>query len=668
MIWFFIIFLQVIPIQTLPDISLSGGELNRKIKPEKDFYTETCSEISSNKNISIDIGQRNLNFMRQSIEMNKCQNPDVAFTFIDRLIDNNAFEHYQFAEELYFLSLSTQPDKAEMGQIKDEAEKLLPLLPYERKPEWEDKIENGDPSLAKEIKKFWKLQDPVLSTPTNERLREHWQRVAYARQEFDKNKDGIYGSDDRGTIYIKLGPPTFKRSGMLFLDNSEIKSKLYDLALFKGEINPREIFNLQMSIKQQYMPRYYEVWVYRNLNSRRPALYIFGESAQKRTFGMRKSLEEFIPSGSYSMGISSPWRYNTGPRGLNAGPFLQMSLYNALSTVDAYFGNQLNEYERHWFDYLSGQLNFSALKTVNNPTRAEQKLRKIQEEAPEVKSDLTNNLDLIDQNYRVYRFLNENNEPVNKIMVFGTPHDKLIPNDALINEHQYPTYEMNHALRVFDDSGGQFYLDKADLVLKKNNAASNGIMLKIPAYRSDSEQFSDSPTVMLSSEVRRIPATTENQNIRKKIVIASSVEKIAQPKPLNSNPGTFEVSDIIWGYESDQKDRLTDELPFTIPAVDKLPEDKNLMIYFETYHLKADLDSLFNYRVEYSIHRKKRWRTIDTGIKLTLNFSSASTGSKENIEIKTTDLEPSKYRALFRFSVPGDSAEPKERTIDFEIE
>lgn len=140
-------------------------------------------------------------------------------------------------------------------------------------------------------------------------------------RKFHKNDHGVYGTDDRGTVYVKYGPSTFKRSGLLSPSNAEIRSKLYDLASFKGGIDSRELFNLNMSIKQQYIPKYYEVWVYRNLGLKQPLLFIFGESANRGTFGLRKSLEDFIPNGSFNMGISSSWRYDTGPRGLTAGPF-----------------------------------------------------------------------------------------------------------------------------------------------------------------------------------------------------------------------------------------------------------------------------------------------------------------------------------------------------------
>lgn len=365
------------------------------------------------------------------------------------------------------------------------------------------------------------------------------------------------------------------------------------------------------------------------------------------------------------MGLSSSWRYDTGPRGLTAGPFLQMSLYNQLSTIDIYFGRQLTQYNRNWLKYLTGEMNFRSLKSLNNSARAERELRKIQEQAPEAHSTITNNLDLIDQNYRIYRFLDDNNEPINKIIVFGTPHDKLLPNDAMIFQHQYPVYKMNHAIRLLDDSGSQTYSDNAEILLQKNGANTIGKMLEIPVFTGD--QVPDSGTVLLSSEVSRIPTTTNSRHLHKNIVIASSVEQISEISSLSREPDTLEVSDIIWGYDSRQKNHQIDNLPFAIPLNAEVPQGRNLMVYFETYRLQADSTSLFNYRMDYSIHQKQRRKIVETGIKLTVNFSSKEPTSKELVEIKTSELEPGSYRIFCRFR-NEESKEPVVRTIDFEID
>lgn len=668
MLWIIIISLQIIPVQNLPEVALTKDTLRQEVIPENALYTESCSQITD-KELSAEIWRQELQSLKKSIEQNECYKPAAAFLFIDIVINNKAVDHFTFAEDLFNRSLQNiESDTSELHHVKNEARNLLPLLNNEEQDEWEQKIKNNDPTLAADIRHFWKIRDPVFSTSANERLREHWLRIEHARNEFDKNDGGIYGTDDRGTIYIKLGPPTFKRSGMLTLNSTEIRSKLYDLSFFKGGISQRQLFNLTMSINQQYMPHYYEVWVYNNMDIRRPALFIFGESADKATFGMRKSVEEFIPSGATRMGLSSSYSFDTGPRGLTAAPFIQMSLYNKLSTIDIYFGRQLTQYDENWLKYLKGDMNFSSLKTMNSSWNAERELRKIQEEAPVTRSDVKERLNHIDQEYKIYRFLNDDNKSFMKVLVFGTPQNKVLDKDAMIFQHQYPVYELDHTLRIFDQSGNQVYADKAMIPLQENgdNPAKQGVMLQVPL--SGNSNGHDQYTPMLSSEISRIPTVRNNGKRPGQIIIAAQNSRITQVESLDQNHDSLEVSDIIWGYESEQKNHNLEELDFAIPSDSKIPANRNLMVYFETYHLEAKNENFHNYQVEYSIQKKKRRRLLDTGIKLTLNLSSASSRSKESIEIKTVDLEPGKYRAFFRFSTPDDSAFLRERFIDFEIE
>lgn len=61
--------------------------------------------------------------------------------------------------------------------------------------------------------RFWRRVDPTPATVANERLVEHYQRLAYARKYFASPQPRGY--DDRGAIYVRYGPPDDKYiSGM----------------------------------------------------------------------------------------------------------------------------------------------------------------------------------------------------------------------------------------------------------------------------------------------------------------------------------------------------------------------------------------------------------------------------------------------------------------------
>lgn len=66
---------------------------------------------------------------------------------------------------------------------------------------YRDTKENERESL---ITRFWNRADPTPLTPENERLVEHYRRVAYARFHF---ADSTFPWDDRGNVYVRLGSP-----------------------------------------------------------------------------------------------------------------------------------------------------------------------------------------------------------------------------------------------------------------------------------------------------------------------------------------------------------------------------------------------------------------------------------------------------------------------------
>lgn len=53
-------------------------------------------------------------------------------------------------------------------------------------------------------RRYWARQDPAPLSPANERLLEHYRRVAYARSQFSEGEKPF---DERGRVYVRLGRP-----------------------------------------------------------------------------------------------------------------------------------------------------------------------------------------------------------------------------------------------------------------------------------------------------------------------------------------------------------------------------------------------------------------------------------------------------------------------------
>ncbi len=79
---------------------------------------------------------------------------------------------------------------------------------------------------------FWQRRDPDPESPGNPRLKEHYERVSYARENFrDGSSDGAIS--DRGRVYVRLGPPdSIESQTMLQSSNAEYELWHY---LARGE-------------------------------------------------------------------------------------------------------------------------------------------------------------------------------------------------------------------------------------------------------------------------------------------------------------------------------------------------------------------------------------------------------------------------------------------------
>lgn len=81
-------------------------------------------------------------------------------------------------------------------------------------------------------KAFWQRRDPDPQTPGNPRLKEHYERVSYAREHFrDGSSDGA--TSDRGRVYVRLGPPDSIESQTM-LQSSSAEYELWHY-LARGE-------------------------------------------------------------------------------------------------------------------------------------------------------------------------------------------------------------------------------------------------------------------------------------------------------------------------------------------------------------------------------------------------------------------------------------------------
>ena len=102
---------------------------------------------------------------------------------------------------------------SETGVLLRHLRQLAPVVPATERATWgvDEAIRNA--SLAPlsrdagaRAARWWRAQDDLPATPANERLAEHLARVAFALAAFAA-PDDPRGYDDRGEVYVRLGPP-----------------------------------------------------------------------------------------------------------------------------------------------------------------------------------------------------------------------------------------------------------------------------------------------------------------------------------------------------------------------------------------------------------------------------------------------------------------------------
>ncbi|MFB6273657.1 MAG: GWxTD domain-containing protein [Salinibacter sp.] len=90
---------------------------------------------------------------------------------------------------------------------------LLPLLTDRQEKRIRRKVSDQASRLrfragaGKWLVSWWRRQDPLPVTATNERVEEHLRRVRHAADHFSAEAD-VSGFDDRGDLYVRYGPPT----------------------------------------------------------------------------------------------------------------------------------------------------------------------------------------------------------------------------------------------------------------------------------------------------------------------------------------------------------------------------------------------------------------------------------------------------------------------------
>ncbi|MEX0894998.1 MAG: GWxTD domain-containing protein [Balneolaceae bacterium] len=628
----------------------------------------------------------------------------IGFEYIRLATEQEMKEYYQQASEMYYWALTAPLNGVNRAAIRQEIERLRPIIGHGIYRQWVSWWEDRNPNLSRELRGFWVQLNPTPSYLYNERLIEHWERIAYSRRNFVKNRNSPYTTDDRAMIYVRYGEPDRSKAGVFTVDNQNIghwlsqqfeHQQVEDPDPESGEIvypnleneDSQSFSRLENYIFQFHEYPEYEIWIYDqitpNSHQNTPLIFIFGTEVETGKYYRQKSIDDFIPERAFlsdkrALNIQSEFVRE----GLTPALILQMLYYEQLISVDSYFEQRLNSLRSAFIE--QGPLAYASLDLAMRSQNRELLDIRISE-APRHISNLDQLIPRIPLQIYQYRLLDEDNHPYMITFVESDPAEVLHsdiqnnrkwitnPGDEPVSDETGQVsknlidsvYSIRHSFQVYDKNWNlKNRFDHSPALLPSQ--LSEGSLLSSTFELSHEEQLFQSASVELLNthpDKHEIPQSLFPDELR-----GIGSLQYQQPMPLENKAGSLEVGDLILGY----RDEVPEEYPFSFRVANDqtIPGDENLVLHFEVYNLEPREETGFThfqlaYRI-YPVSDAGKVLENQEQFYLTLNFESEYQRVIEDLEIQTSSLEQGLYE-LQVFIQDLENQQERDRRIRFEI-
>lgn len=622
--------------------------------------------------------------------------PRIGFEYIRLAAEYQLDSLYDEASDMYLWALSGKSTARFREEYMTEAKRLKPLVSGREFRHWRRMIKDGDPLAPQRLKSLWIRLDPTPDTRKNERLIEHWERIAYAKEHFTQAHNTVYHSDDRGLVYVRYGPPDRIRKGTFDFNTFMVEEWAREIAelntgpsyvsgsasgfnVDSGQIGTQRaammsfvsrrgsvdylVNKLKQHAQQMYGYPRYEIWVYKTLNTRDGdnVVYIFGDDGDVGIFGLRRSLEEMIPRRAFrnSHGINQH-------AGATPGLLLQLMLYEQASIADTYFSNAFHDLESSVFT-LSGihrSVSFQA------QSRNEAELMQRQSKVPVQKSTYLEKIPEIDIDYRQYRLLDDHDKPFLATFVYSRPQSAFVRNYVSSGEAEASSYSAHHMVQLYDEdwklvSEGK---DRPDFSVsidqKKAEFVPTQSLFVVPNLGKKAYEMISSELIAEKGADKGIVTDIFSNQIKGMGKIS-----VEQPEPLNVNPQELEMSDLVLGHSRMEKEY--DYLfPFIVSPENIVPANKNLVVHFEVYHLQTMGDGRRRFQLNYNVY-PTNWlgwvKKRSPKATLSINFESGRPYYRETLEVETRSFEPGEYE-LHLQAVDRSNGHNVKRVVRFKVE
>ncbi|MFQ5648931.1 MAG: GWxTD domain-containing protein [bacterium] len=551
----------------------------------------------------------------------------IAFAFVELVAEKEAVRNYEQATEMYYWGVANPDLSKQAVEIRREIDRLAPIAGEQRVKIWVELLKKKDRRLLRELKAFWVRRDPIPTTKTNERLLEHWRRIAHARSKFRQDDNTVYGTDDRGLVFVKYGAPDAAYVGTLGLSQDEIMRWIDDF-LLRQEI-------LRFDSRPEY-----EIWVYSLLPEESSTVFLFGKKRGFGKYGLRYGIEEFLSDRAFSRSSTRM------TRGLLPGTLLQLVYYRELMGVRDFYRNRYRELEAKWISARSaGEIspNHDVLKgLVSHYKNLDQKVVRF-ENLPPDRSNAFEALEQLYLNFKTFRYLDSENRPRLAIIAVSA-NQTFDPNFVVpfFKRAVKTKYKHRHILIKYDEDWD--ILEREIVYPDVHNTNTSAFNL----LHTGEHQYSlVAEKVIL--EVRKAELELADLPDTARVIGVQSAFLDPLP-PLAAEETSFEVSDLIVGKETPPE--LTRELSYPFPVITTDPvKSKVIKIYVRFYDLQVQTNRNASCRVQCELKAIKKRGKIDKKkerLKRTFDFESSVRNTAKIFDLDISKLKPGLYELTAR--------------------
>lgn len=597
----------------------------------------------------------------QELKIKHEADPAIAFKFIAAVTAQHDYKDYPAASEYYLYTLKTATWKDDPEAIKNEAERMMPLLTPAEQDEWKKEIKLKSPAILHQMVTFWQHQDPLLSTKQNERLLEHWQRIAYAQKHYNMAHNTVYHTDDRGLIYVKYGKPQQKIDETILTPNEITNPLTGGPAIINGRpISPK--IPLVMNVK---------LWVYQFSNRGDPSYYLFGRGAHGGRFGLQPGILQMIPTFGYSDPMAGLTR-------LGGALMIKYAVVENLIGTTGYFSDLFNEMTSALIS--SGMGRGDGISVFQSPSvlirfedKEAEEARKRDRESPPSVTGMVTGQNLLPVWQKVYRF--ENNKGQTEYFLALIPDIPKFKNAIKQRDKKriVPTLmKVQSSLVSYDKLGRRKQNDSLSYFLRSMNERIPFIYDFVP----------DSMGKSLLAGIDIVDYENEDKDVMdpngkfSSLIGSSGPMQISLPDTLSNK--VPEMSDIMmkglntidWSNVMGKTRHIASgRLPFVPTIYPAYYKNTQALVYFEVYNLPSH-----HYQVQYRFDRYPSQPDLYTKpypytekAAVTVNYVNQDSTDKRSLDVDLNQLTPGWYDLVMTLNPDSISGHSVQRRARFYI-